>query len=458
MNDTVYHELLRPQIHFTAEKNWLNDPNGLVYFEGEYHLFFQYNAKGLKWGPNSWGHAVSPDLMHWEQLADAIEPDSKFGWIWSGSAVVDWKNTSGLGTGPQAPLVAMYTTGDTHSKPGIPVQQCIAFSNDKGKTWTKYEGNPVVKHIAGENRDPKVVWHEPSCSWIMALYLDKTDRSLFGLFSSPDLIHWTHLQDLEMPGTTECPDFFELPVAGQPDVKKWVFWGGDGVYRIGSFDGKEFTPESEVLWSERGPHGYAAQTWSDIPASDGRRIQISWMRGGKYPYMPFNQQMCFPVELTLRSSSRGIRLHRKPVKEIELLHDKNFRWENLTVKTGSNFVPNVPGSVFHIHVVIEPGAAEAVGMYLHGTHLRYEPSKGLLTYLGKEIPVQMSDGKLELELIVDRTSLEIFAEDGEESASFCFLPEAADAPIEFYSAGSEAKIVSMDIYTLKSIWPAISAR
>ena len=192
MPDALYHELLRPQFHFTAEKNWLNDPNGLVYYKGEYHLFLQYNAKGMKWGPNTWAHAVSTDLVHWKQIAHALEPDEQFGWIWSGSAVVDARNTSGLRSGSEDPLIAIYTTGNTHVTPHKKCVQCIAFSNDRGRTWTKYSGNPVIGHVAAENRDPKVIWHEPSRRWVMALFLDKNDYALFG---SADLKGWQHLSE-----------------------------------------------------------------------------------------------------------------------------------------------------------------------------------------------------------------------------------------------------------------------
>ena len=448
--DVPYHEFMRPQVHFTAEKNWLNDPNGLVYYKGEYNLFFQYNAKSRKWGPQSWGHAVSRDLVHWQQLPDAIDPDGEFGWIWSGSAVVDWKNTSGLRTGAEDVLVAIYTTGDPHARPPKPCVQGIAFSNDRGRTWTKYPGNPVIAHIVAENRDPKVFWHEPTQSWIMAFYLEK---NLFTFYRSPDLIHWTHFQDLDMPGTTECPDFFELPVAGKPGLSKWVFWGADGNYFVGSFDGKKFVPESGVLQAEYGPNGYAAQTWNDMPASDGRRIQISWMRDGKYPFMPFNQQMSFPLELTLQSFPEGIRLCRNPVKELELLHDKTSQWSDVALKPGALFQPKVSGDVFDIHLTIEPGATEAVGLNVHGINVGYNRQKGILVCLGRELPVPTIDGKVSLELLVDRTSLEIFAQDGSVSASFCYIAEAADAPLDFYAVRSDARIVSLTVHTLKSIWP-----
>ena len=175
--DELYNETYRPQFHFTARKNWLNDPNGMVFYKGEYHLFFQHNPLGMQPGNLSWGHAVSRDMVHWEQLANALTPDA-LGPIWSGSAVVDWNSTTGFGQAGDKPLVAMYTAA------GEPFTQCLAFSLDRGRTWTKYDHNPVLPHIIGGDRDPKVVWHVPTRRWVMALYLDGSD---FALFSSPDM-------------------------------------------------------------------------------------------------------------------------------------------------------------------------------------------------------------------------------------------------------------------------------
>ena len=263
--DNLYQETYRPQFHFSAKENWLNDPNGLVYYKDEYHLFFQHNPTGIDWGNMTWGHAVSTDLLHWKQLPNAIEPDD-LGTIFSGSAVVDWNNTSGFQTGTEKVLVAFYTSAGDYAAEKKAFTQSIAYSNDRGRTWTKYEGNPVIGHIEGHNRDPKVIWHEPTQRWVMALYLD---GNKFALLGSTNLKEWAPLCEIEMPGVTECPDLFELPVDGNPENMKWVFWGGNGNYVIGSFDGTNFTKETEPLQSEWGRNGYAGQTWSDIPG--GRR-------------------------------------------------------------------------------------------------------------------------------------------------------------------------------------------
>lgn len=447
-NDGLYNELHRPQFHFTPKKNWMNDPNGLVYYKGEYHLSFQHNPKGIKWGNMSWGHAVSPDLVHWKQLPDALEPDT-LGTIFSGSAVVDWHNTSGFQRGKENVLVAFYTLAGPCVSPPKLFTQNIAYSNDRGRTWTKYKKNPVLEHIKRDNRDPKVIWHKPSETWVMALYIDSND---YALFSSSNLTIWKFLCDITLPGASECPDIFELPVDGDPTRTKWVFWGGNGSYVLGTFDGKNFRKESPVLRGEAGANGYAAQTWSDIPESDGRRIQISWMSGGKYPSMPFNQQMSFPVELTLRTFPEGIKLCRQPVKEIEVLYHKTHTWKNLNLKPGEKFIPALESELFEIRAEMESADARAFGLLVRGHELRYNVKKINLSCFGKTAELSSISSRIKLQILCDRTSLEIFGNEGRVSMSFCFLPEAADNNLEFFAEGGAVKIVSLVINELRSAW------
>ncbi len=447
--DKLYEETFRPQFHFTAKKNWLNDPNGLVYHRGEYHMFFQHNPEGIRWGNMTWGHAVSPDMVHWKQLAHAIEPD-ELGTIFSGSAVVDGDNTAGFQSGDEKVIVCIYTSAGRHATPAKPFTQSIAYSNDRGRTFTKYEGNPVLGHIVANNRDPKVVWHGPTKKWIMALYLDAND---FVLFSSPNLKEWTRLCDVKLDGSRECPDFFPLPVDGDPNNPKWVFWGGNGGYLVGSFDGRRFTPESEVLRSEWGANCYAAQTWSDVPASDGRRLQIAWMSGGKYPGMPFNQQMCFPRVLTLRTTPEGIRLYRQPVREIENLHEKEHSWANQPLKPGENPLSGITGELFEIRTEIELGDAAAVGFDVRGNRIQYSAADKTVTCLGRSMPLEPAGNRIKLQVLVDRTSLEIFGGDGRASMSSCFLPDPIDRSLGIYASGGEATVISLSVFELRSIWP-----
>lgn len=438
----LYEEVYRPQFHFTAKKNWLNDPNGLVYYKGEYHLFFQHNPSGIDWGNIVWGHAVSLDMINWKQLANAIEPD-ELGMIFSGSGVVDWNNTAGFQSSKERAMVNIYTSA------GKPFTQSIAYSNDRGRTWTKYEKNPVLGHIAGKNRDPKVIWHASSKRWVMALYLDAND---YALFSSPNLKEWTRLCDIQLPGSSECPDIFELPVDGNAEKTKWVFWGANGNYIMGTFDDLNFWRESDVIQSDWGANFYAAQTWSDIPDSDGRRLQIAWMSGGKYPDMPFNQQMSFPCQLTLQTTPEGIRLYRRPIKEIENIHQKEYSWNNQIVEQDGNLLSHIHGELFHIQAEIEVGSAAEFGFILRGKSIRYSTATSELFCLGKSASLRTLKGKIKLEILLDRTSLEIFGNDGRISMSFCFLPDARNRNLKIYSSGGSIRIVSLKIYELGSIW------
>jgi fructan beta-fructosidase len=442
-----YREPLRPQFHFTALKGWINDPNGLVFLDGEYHLFFQHNPRGTRWGNIHWGHAISRDLVHWGELGEALAPD-RFGQMWSGSAVVDWKNTSGLGTGEHPPIVTVYTA----TKPWIGklAVQCIAASSDRGRTLVKYAGNPVLPRIAAVNRDPKVIWHEPTGSWIMALFLDRHD---FALFRSANLREWERIDDVAMPGTWECPDFFELPVDGDPGKTQWVFWAADGVYRLGTFDGRHFAAGTEPLRAEFGANAYAAQTWSDIPPEDGRRIQVSWMRGGTYPRMPFNGQMSIPVELSLRSFPEGLRLCRMPVCEVELLRRETRRFDGTQLEPGMQFAPEVGGDLFDIEADVEISSTTLDFIVnARGTELRYSAGEGVFTCLGRKVPVPAHQGHVKLRMLADRTSLELFVPPGRVSAGFCFLPEPETTPLTFSVQGGGAVLSSLAVHDLASAW------
>lgn len=443
----AYDETLRPQFHFTARRNWLNDPNGLVFFDGKYHLFFQHNPSGIEWGNMTWGHAVSDDLVHWRQLEDAIRPD-KLGTIFSGSAVVDWKNTAGFQTGYDPALVAMYTAagGTSPDSQGVKFTQCLAFSNDRGQTWTKYDGNPVVPHIAGDNRDPKVIWHEPTQLWVMALYLDKND---FALFNSPDLKTWERIDDLTVPGSIECPDFFELPVVGKSGESKWIFWTANGVYLVGEFDGRDFKPEGEPQRFEHGGNSFAAQTYSDVPAKDGRRIQIAWMRGGKYPGMPFNQQMAFPTTLTLHAADEGYRLHSLPVTEIESLRGAPTTWSG-ELSDAENPLGKLAGETYELSLTVEPATAKQVVLDTRGAKLSYDVATQELSFGGSKARVPLVDGKLILRILVDRSSVEAYANDGSVTLSNCFEP-ATSKPV-YRLSGAGAKVEDLTVWPLTSAW------
>ena len=450
IEERLYQETYRPQFHFTAKKNWLNDPNGLIYYDGEYHLFFQHNPSGIDWGNMTWGHAVSTDMVHWEQMPHAIEPD-ELGTIFSGSGVVDWDDTAGFQTGEESVLVTIYTSAGEFAPEETPYTQSIAYSVDRGRTWTKYEGNPVLSNLAKGNRDPKVFWHSPTEKWVMALYLENND---FALFGSPDLKSWTKLSDVYLPDASECPDLFELPVDGDQCRTKWVFWGANGRHFIGTFDGEHFSAESDVLQTERGANCYAAQTWSDIPSSDNRRLQIAWMSGGKYPDMPFNQQMAFPCELTLRTTADGIRMFRKPVREIETIHKRRHSWNDEGLTPATNLLDGIEGDLFDIRAEIELGEASAVGFGARGENIHYDIDTQTLTCLEKSALLQPIDGRIALQILVDRTSIEVFGNDGRVSMCSCFLPDVADGSLGISASGGGARLISLDVYELESAWSA----
>ncbi len=446
--EPLYAETYRPQFHFTAKENWLNDPNGLVYYDGEYHLFFQHNQEGLQWGPMTWGHAVSTDLVHWEQLAHALEP-GELGIICSGSAVVDWSDTAGFRSGDLPPIVAIYTACDDEGRPQEACVQCIAYSNDRGRTWAKYDGNPVLGHIVANNRDPRVFWHVPTRRWVMALYLDASD---FALFASPDLKEWTKLQDIVMRDTIECPDLFPLPVDGDPDNVKWVFWGANGNYMIGTFDGQTFQREGEILSADAGANFAAAQTWNDIPASDGRRIQIAWMGSGVYPNMPFNQQMTFPCELSLRTTPDGLRLSRYPVGEIEALAVERHSWSGATLRPGDDPLDGIDHDLLDIRAEIDLGTARSILFTLRGEPVRYSFSEQHLFCSRTSAPLRLVDGRVELRILLDRTSIEVFGNRGLVSMTSCFVPEPDDRTVSLEAIGGTATVVEMHVTELRSAW------
>jgi len=417
--DQDYQEELRPQFHFTARKGWLNDPNGLVFYKGEYHLFFQHNPFGTEWGNMTWGHAVSKDLLHWTELDSALEPDG-LGTMYSGSAVVDKSNTLNL----------FYTAagGNNEASKGKPFTQCLATSTD-GRKFTKFAGNPIVPHIEAENRDPKVIWHESSKQWVMALYLND-DR--YELLTSKDLKSWTKIDDVAMPGASECPDFFELPVDGKKDKKLWVFWSANGKYRLGAFDGHKFSPSTGPLDSNYGANCYAAQTYSEEPR--GRRVQFGWMQGGSYPKMPFNQQMTVPRELRLISTPDGPRIATLPVDELKKLRLGTLRE---TCESGLLEVRATLLRDRNSKIVIE------------GATIEYDASAHVLRCLGRTAPIRPEGGPFELIAYRDRTSLEIFADRGLVSMPFCFVPTRRAAAVTCDLDGMK----KFQCYELKSCWP-----
>lgn len=363
----------RGTYHFSPSSHWMNDPNGMVFFEGEYHLFFQHHPFGDKWGPMHWGHAVSRDLVNWEELPIALEPD-EIGTIFSGSAVVDRDNTTGFF--PDGPgLVAIFT--HHLERPGVPTvqSQSLAYSRDGGRTWTKYAGNPVLtSEDKPDFRDPKVFWHKNSQRWIMILACGQE----VALYHSEDLKSWT-------PGSTfgegigshdgvwECPDLFELAIDGDPSRSKWVMLvsigdGGEGSegsrtqYFTGDFDGKTFAADEasyEIRWLDHGRDNYAGVSWSDMPAEDGRLLVLGWMSNWRYanhtPTDGWRGAMTIPRELTLETIGGAEQLVQRPARELNAAGVPILERTNISLADLNEVLRSLRLDSFELDVRVETG-------------------------------------------------------------------------------------------------------
>jgi levanase/fructan beta-fructosidase len=322
-------EPFRPQCHFSARRNWINDPNGLVYFDGEYHLFFQYNPEGIEWGHMSWGHAVSTDLLHWRELAVAIPETDQM--IFSGSVVVDRGNVSGLGDGTSPPLLAYFTAFNPRSE----IQsQHLAFSHDRGRTFTHYAGNPILDPGATDFRDPKVFYHDETKAWVMAVV--RAQLHVVQFYRSENLLDWTLAGEFSGSGSVagqwECPDLIRVGVDGAADQARWVLkidvdvglvaGGSGGQYFVGDFDGYRFSidpqhgnPGGDLV--DCGPDFYAAVTWSDLPSAQPGPVWVGWQSnhqsGKSYPTYPWRGAMSWPRALFLFQEAGTWRLGQRPI-------------------------------------------------------------------------------------------------------------------------------------------------
>lgn len=487
-----YQEPHRPQFHFSPAANWMNDPNGMVFFEGEYHLFYQYYPDAMVWGPMHWGHAVSTDLVRWEHLPIALYPD-ELGYIFSGSAVVDWDNRAGFQTGTSPALVAIYTyhdpTGEKAGRNDFQTQG-IAYSNDRGRTWTKYEDNPVVPNPGIKDfRDPKVFWHQDSEQWVMIFASGDRVR----IFNSPDLKAWQEVSEFGVDqgshdGVWECPDLFPLEVAGET---KWVMIvslgsgganGGSGtMYFVGDFDGKTFTndnPAETVLWLDHGRDNYAGVTWSDIPEADGRRIFLGWMSNWAYatkvPTDPWRSAMTVARTLELANTTEGIRLVSKPVREMEGLREKTHALPTTSL-TGSLDLTaefGLASPLLQIGVVLDPsdtnsgqiglafsnssGQSFRLGVDLETNQVFIDRTEAgekdfEASFAGKHTAplVQLPSGQLHLHVLLDVSSVELFAQEGAVVMTDLFFP---DTPYDQVEVFGEGEIVKGTVWELGGIW------
>jgi fructan beta-fructosidase len=494
--ETLYQEAYRPQFHFTPVKNWMNDPNGLVFFDGEYHLFYQYNPFGIRWGHMSWGHAVSPDLVRWEHLPVAI-PEKDGVMIFSGSVVVDWKNSSGFGRNGAPPLVAVYTG---HRERERIQTQDVAFSNDRGRTWAHYEKNPVLDRGLPDFRDPKVFWHEAGPYWVMVLALP-ADRKV-SFYSSRDLKQWNHLSDFGPAGAVESiwevPDLFQLPVEGEPGQAKWVLTVSIGAdsrgsgsacqYFVGHFDGKRFVAENDgpasfgrrettTRWVDYGRDFYAAISFSDIPPEDGRRIWLGWLNNWQYgqdlPTDPWRGAQSIPRELKLKRLNGRLHLVQQPVAELAKLRGEHLRLSETIVEgTFPLEKRGMSGKGLEIQAVFEPGTASEFGLKVRvgkgeETLVGYDTKRGMVfvdrTRSGRSDfhpkfadrhsgPLAAQPGRIRLHIFVDRSSVEAFAGEGETVLTDLIFPSSASQGLELFASGGSAKLVRLDVWKLRSIW------
>ena len=438
--DSLYRESNRPQVHYTQRRGWNNDPNGLLYYDGEYHLFYQHNPYEREWENMHWGHAVSRDLIHWTELQEALYPD-EHGTMFSGSAVIDYKNTSGFGKEGVPPMVAIYTAASSDRQ-----VQCIAYSLDKGRTWTKYAENPVIdskdKWNSVDTRDPKVFWFEPIKKWVMAL----NERDGHSIYHSDDLKHWDYQSHIT--GFWECPELFELPVDGNPDNKKWVMYGASGTYMIGEFDGYKFTPEAGKYYYTNGSI-YAAQTYTNIPESDGRRIQIGWGRIA-HPGMSFNGCMLIPTSLSLKTTSEGIRLFSTPIKEFDQLQTNVYKGSNLTGEKASEALqPYKNNATLRIKATLKLSHATSAGLSLDGQNLLDYDMNGNRVNGVFYSPDDMTSMEISVDMIIDKTLIEAYIDNGAYSYS---MERKATNQEGFRFWGNNIEVKNLEIYTLKSIW------
>jgi len=483
----AYQQLYRPQFHFSPREHWTNDPNGLVYFEGEYHLFYQYNPFGDVWGHMSWGHAVSGDLLHWQELPVAL-PEENGIMIFTGSTVGDERNTSGFCLDAHPCLVAVYTghTPAAAERPALQTQN-LAYSNDRGRTWTKFRGNPVLNLNLSDFRDPNVFWSRAAQRWVMAVALPNDHKVLF--YGSGDLKQWEKLSEFGPAGARdgqwECPTMVELPVDGTRRTR-WVLkvglnpgglQGGSGEqYFIGTFDGARFVndnPASTTLWTDYGKDCYCALPFNGIERADGA-ITIGWMNNWQYadklPTTPWRGQMTVPRVVTLETLPEGIRLVQRPVEELARLRDRHVEWRGASVAALNQALKTFRGESFELRTTVAGAGAfrwrvlASDGAF---TEVGYDASRGELfvdrTHSGNTgfnrdfptrtaAPLAVGHAPLSLTILVDRSTIEVFAQGGRIAMTNLVYPTAGAQGIEFDSGDSKPSEITVDLWSLRSAW------
>jgi sucrose-6-phosphate hydrolase SacC (GH32 family) len=434
--DSLYKETNRPQFHFTVKRGWSNDVNGPIFYNKQYHMFWQAYPFGLIWNTAYmyWGHAVSNDLIHWKELPPALMLDS-LGSPWSGSSLIDKNNVGGWGKNA---LVLFYTAFDGVTGKQV---QCIAYSTDNAKTFKRYKGNPVIdsnKELGTNNtRDPKVFWYEPTKHWVMVLF----EKDGMSFYTSTNMKKWKRQSHFK--GLWECPDFFELPVDGNINNKKWVLHGGSAEYFIGNFDGKKFTPETPKLRYAEGLDTwgdilYAGQTFENMP--DNRRIQIAWGRGIDYVGMPFTQIMLFPIEFSLKTTDNGLRLVANPIKEIAQLHKRKYTWTSLTIPEANKELGQITPQPLHVKINFTLDKGKSFKVYFQGSEL--------VTLSSDELP----QAENKMEILIDKSIAEIFINNGARYIVKKIGCVKGNDGLYFESNENSPFINQLQVFEMKSIW------
>ena len=433
---TLYKESNRPQFHFTVKRGWSNDVNGPIFYRGQYHLFWQAFPFGVKWdtGFMYWGHAVSKDLIHWRELPPALMVD-KLGAAWSGTSFIDHDNNGGWG---KDALVLVYTAFNRTSHKQV---QCIAYSTDNGATFHHAAWNPVLdtNREVGSNdtRDPKVFWYEPGKRWVMVLF----EKDGMSFFNSTDLKTWT--RQSHHKGFHECPDFFQLPIDGDNNRKKWILHGGSSSYEIGTFDGKTFTAESPVLHYAEGKNLrgddalYAAQSFGEMP--DGRRIQMAWGRI-QLEGMPFTQMILFPTEFKLKTTKDGLRMQAAPIDEISQLRTNAHTWSTLNVAEANQKLGSAGTGPLDVKIQasLESGGELAI---------RYN-GNDLATIAANDF----ENGRGQVEILIDKGIAEIFVDGGTRYITRELPLFSGGRGLELGITQKASVLQHLAIFQMKSMW------
>lgn len=486
-DSNYYTEVHRPQFHFSPEANWMNDPNGLVFYKGEYHLFYQYYPDGMAWGPMHWGHAVSKDLFHWSHLPIALFPDS-LGLIFSGSAVVDANNTSGFGSKENPPLVAIFTYHSVEKEKAGKTDyqnQGIAFSLDSGRTWTKYENNPVLKNQGVRDfRDPKVFWHDQSGKWVMTLAV----KDHVELWGSSDLKTWNKLSEFgndygSHGGVWECPDLFEASVEG-PAEKHWVMLvsinpggpnGGSATqYFIGDFDGKTFTTKADKtqsIWIDYGPDDYAGVTYSNI--ANVRKIFLGWMSNWAYaeavPTHPWRSANTIPRDITLVEVNGRLYVKSTPSKELQNIVTSSIELKNKEVQDSAVIsTPQLDPGLSMVSATLEAkdfafvlsnaaGEEVKVGYEKQSNRFYIDRRKTGKTDFSKNFnslafaPRFATGNEIKVTMVTDVSSVEVFFDDGVSVLTGLYFTNEKLTTLAIKTS-EPVNVTDIKAMQLKSVW------